>query len=93
MNPFQSESFDQTAQIAEHCFSYLVGNPEELSQFMQFAGLSPDALRKGIGTAELNAGMLDYFVQNESALMAMCANAGLNATHVMNVWQRANKRD
>lgn len=93
MNPFQDEKPDESAAIAEQCFSYLVGNPDELSQFMQFAGLSPEAIRAGLGTRELNFGMLDYFAQNESALMAMCANASISATRFMNVWQRLNRSD
>ena len=78
------------AQLGEQCLNYLIGNPEELARFMEYAGLSPNALRAGLGSPDLARGMFDYVVHNESVLLAMCANAGLNAANVMRVWQRMN---
>lgn len=77
-------------QIADACFAYLVADPEELARFMDFAGLSPDGLRKAVGSETLTHGLIDYFAQNESALLAMCANSGLAAERVMRAWHRLN---
>lgn len=84
---------DDAAEIevlASACLAYLIGNPEELSRFMDHAGLDGDALRKSVGSRELSLGMFDFFAQNESALLAMCANAEINANRFMGAWQRLN---
>lgn len=77
--------------LGDACMTYLIANPEELSRFMTHSGLDGNALRNSIGTKELAVGLLDYFAQNESALLAMCANAGLNADRFMRIWQQYNQ--
>lgn len=81
---------DQISALGSKCMDYLVGNPEELSNFMTHAGISPDALRENFASREIAIGAIDYFAHNESALLAMCANAGFNATTFMGVWHRFN---
>lgn len=77
--------------LADACFTYLIGDPEELSRFMSHAGFDGDALREAVGSEALSLGMFDYFAQNESALLAMCANAGLTAERFMRTWHRHNQ--
>ena len=69
---------------------YLIGNPEQLSHFMTHAGITPDTLRTNFGSRETALGVMDYFAQNESALLAMCANAGIDVSEFMSAWQRLN---
>lgn len=76
--------------LGDACMTYLIANPEELSNFMTFAGLDGDALRENIGTKTFALGLMDYFAQNESALLAMCANASISTEHFMRTWQRHN---
>lgn len=76
--------------LADSCFSYIVSEPEELMNFMKYAGYSPDTIQKAVGTEALNLALLDYFASNESALMAMCAAGNLTPERFMNVWQRLN---
>lgn len=76
--------------IGAACMTYLIANPEELSRFMNYAGIDSDTLRQTIGSRELANGMMDYFAQNESALLAMCANANISADAFMRLWQRQN---
>lgn len=80
----------QLAAIGEACFSFLVSHPETLSHFMQTTGMGANELREKLDSAELRDGMLDYFVTNEPALLAMCANANLSAEQVTRLWQRRN---
>jgi len=81
---------DEMEMIANACLAYLVSDTEELSRFMLHAGLDNDSLRISVGSEHLTLGMLDYFAQNEPALLAMCANAGLSAQRFMRTWQKLN---
>ena len=76
--------------FAEACLSYLISAPEELARFMDYAGIDGDGLRQSVGSPGLAAGLLDYFAQNEAALLAMCANSGLDASRFMHIWQKMN---
>lgn len=81
---------DQIIALGGKCMDYLLGNPEELSNFMTHAGITPDALRTNFQSRDIAIGAMDYFAHNESALLAMCANAGINASTFMSAWQRHN---
>jgi Protein of unknown function (DUF3572) len=76
--------------LTEACLAYLIGAPDELARFMDQTGLDGEALRKTIGSRSLALGLMDYFAQDEAALLAMCANAGLSAERFMRTWQRLN---
>jgi len=89
MNEYQIES-GETEALAEACLGYLISDPEELGRFMTHAGLDGDALRQAVGSKSLALGMFDYFAQNESALLAMCANSGVTAERFMRTWHRLN---
>lgn len=84
------QSDDEVKTLADACFAYLISDPEQLSHFMGLTGMDSDSLRKSIGSESLSAGLLDYFAQNEPALLAMCANAGLSTDRFMRSWQRLN---
>jgi hypothetical protein len=75
---------------AELCLNQLVEDPAELSRFMDQAGLSPDALRRAIGTRSFAAGIIDYVASNEPLLLAVCANAGIKPETFMRVWHELN---
>jgi hypothetical protein len=77
--------------LAEACLGYLAENPEELLAFMQFAGLDPAGLRRAVGSASFERGLIDYFASNEPILLALCANAGFPPEQFMRVWHRLNQ--
>jgi len=72
------------------CLGYLAENPAQLAEFMGVTGYSPAALRRVAGTPELDAGLIDYFAQNEALLLALCANGNLKPEQFMRVWARLN---
>ena len=78
------------APLADACLGYLAENPDELLAFMQYAGLDPDALRRAVGSPDLQRGLIDYFASNEPILLALCANSGLSPEQFMRVWHRLN---
>ncbi len=79
------------AELAALCLDHLAQNPDQLAEFMGITGLSPDGLRSGIGTASFQRGLLDYLVQNEPLLLAVCACPfAMQPETVMRVWARLN---
>ena len=77
--------------LAELCLQYLAENPEELANFMGYAGYDPEGLRRSIGSAQLRAGLLDYVAENEPILLAICANASIAPERFMGIWHRLNR--
>ncbi len=85
-----TETEDELDTLADACLTYLVANPEELARFMNHAGYDGDALRNSLGSRGMSLGLLDYFAQNESVLLAMSANSGIGAERLMRTWHRLN---
>lgn len=81
------------AELAEICLNHLAQNPEQLAEFMGITGLSPDGLRRAIGTRSFSSGLLDYVVQNEPLLLAVCEASALKPETVMGVWAKLNRAD
>ena len=79
-----------TGTLADTCLGFLAENPEELLRFMEFAGYDPASLRRSVGSAQLQRGLIDYFASNESILLALCANAGITPDAFMRVWHKLN---
>ncbi len=80
-----------TAQeLADICLGHLVQDPEQLVDFMGITGLSPDGLRSALGTASFARGIIDYVVQNEPLLLAICDANALKPDTVMRVWVKLN---
>ena len=50
-------------------------------------------LRKAVGGDMLARGLIDYFAQNESLLLALCANARIAPESFMRVWHRLNRSE
>jgi len=75
-------------KMADAGLSFLLNDPEELLRFMNIAGYSADSLRGAISSPELELAILSYFSSNEPALLAMCANSGVNASDFMRSWNQ-----
>jgi len=76
--------------VGEACLGWLAADVNELERFMALAGYSPQRLRESVGTRALAEGLIDYFGRNESLLLALCANAGMDTTRVMRLWHALN---
>jgi hypothetical protein len=78
------------AALAELCLGQLAENPDQLTDFMGFAGYSPAGLRSAIGSAQLQTGLIDYFASNEPLMLALCANGGVTPEAFMRIWHQLN---
>lgn len=81
---------EETALLGAHCLDYLLSDTEELARFMNISGYSPQTLRDSIDSVELQSALLSYFANNEAALLAMCANAGIKTSRFMTCWGQQN---
>jgi hypothetical protein len=77
-------------ELADLCLTHLAQNPEQLADFMGIAGLSPNGLRKVLGTKSFALGLLDYVVQNEALLVAISQANAMRPETVMRVWAKHN---
>lgn len=69
-----AENSEVHGQIALAALEYLASNEEEMGQFLALSGLDAGELREVANTREFQAGLLDYFLHNESALISFCEN-------------------
>ncbi|MFD2646319.1 DUF3572 family protein [Devosia albogilva] len=91
--PRSDSANPRVSDLADSCLSFLAEHPEELMAFMQVAGLDPEALRRSVGTPDLQHGLIDYFAANEPILLALCANAGITPEQFMQVWHQQNRSE
>lgn len=89
MSPMQPHP-QEVADLADLCLAQLAENPEQLADFMAFAGYSPQALRTAVGTVAFAHGLIDYVAQNETLLLTVCSNAGMKPESFMRVWHKLN---
>lgn len=81
---------EELIAVGDACLSWLAADVNELERFMALAGYSPQRLRESVGTEALAEGLVDYFGRNESQLLAMCANSGIDVSRVMRLWHGLN---
>jgi hypothetical protein len=72
------------------CLGHLAEDPQQLAEFMNLTGMSPQDLRNAVGSHGLARGLVDYFAGNEPLMLALCANNGLRPEQFMRVWSRLN---
>ena len=84
------ESQPTLQELSDLCLNHLAQNPEQLADFMGIAGISPDGLRKALGTKSFALGLLDYVVQNEPLLLGISQAASVKPETIMRVWARHN---
>jgi hypothetical protein len=67
---------DQASVVALEALAYIAAEEAALLRFIQFAGVSPDQLRRAAGEPETQAGVLDFVLSDESLLLAFCDACG-----------------
>lgn len=73
----------ETAQeLAVRAFVFLALDVDRARRFAAESGLSPENLRAAAETPEFLQGVLDYFLRDESLLLAFSANCGVDPADV-----------
>jgi hypothetical protein len=70
-------SGETAATVALRALAHIAADPAQLQRLMENSGLSADELRARAADPALLAGVLDFLLADESALLAFCATAGL----------------
>lgn len=67
---------DQAEMIAVDALAHLAGDEEQLSRFIAISGMAPEDLRAAANEPSALAGVLEFFVQFEPALIAFAEQSG-----------------
>ena len=72
----------EAEEIAVRGLGFLAGEPEALGRFLALTGIGPADLRQAAAEPGFLAGVLEFFMEDESLLLAFATNAGLRPTMV-----------
>ncbi len=75
---------DHAESIALLALQFLAGDTALMAQFFGATGMAPDDLRQASSSAEFQAGLLDFFLHDEPALLAFAASCDLAPEKVRN---------
>ena len=68
---------EQAETLAIGALTYLASQPEALGRFLSLAGIGPASLRTAAAEPGFLAGLLDYFLANETLLVDYARGAGI----------------
>lgn len=71
---------DEAQGIAIRGLQFLVGEPEALGRFLALTGIGPADVRAAARQPEFLTGVLEFFLEDESLLLAFAAQEGLRPT-------------
>lgn len=77
-----STSRQQAEFIAVKGLQYLAGDEEQLNRFLSITGCDVQSLRENAQSPEFLAGILEFFLGNESTLLAFCAEHSINPAEI-----------
>ncbi|MFZ1812990.1 MAG: DUF3572 domain-containing protein [Rhizobiaceae bacterium] len=69
--------------LAIRGLQYLAGDAEQLDRFLALSGVALDDLRLSATSPDFLSGVLDFFLSDETTLLAFSANAGCDPGDVM----------
>ena len=73
-------SLDEAESLAIRALGFLASEPEELGRFLALAGLGPETIRNAAEDPLFLAGVLEFFMENESLLLVFCARENVRPT-------------
>lgn len=68
---------DAAETLAITALGYLASDAHHLERFLSLSGLQPTELRKAAASSGFLAGVLDFFLEDESLLLAFAADQSL----------------
>jgi hypothetical protein len=75
-------SREEAEGVAIGGLAFLAGDPEALGRFLAIVGIGPEMLRKAAAEPGFLGGVVDYFLGNESLLIAYAQHAGIPPEHI-----------
>jgi hypothetical protein len=74
--------------IAIGALSFLAGQPEELSRFLNLCGIDPADLRQSATDPAFLGGLLDFFLQDEALLLVFAEASGIDPAAISTARRR-----
>ena len=75
-------SVDEAEGLAISALSYLAGNPDALGRFLSLSGIGPADLRMAAREPGFLAGVLEFFLADESLLLSFVEEAQIRPTMI-----------
>ena len=75
-------SVEAAEELAISALAYLAGNPEVLGRFLSLTGIGPADLRAAAREPGFLSGVLEFFLADESMLLAFVEDAQVRPTMV-----------
>ncbi len=75
-------SVDAAEELAISALAYLAGNPDALGRFLSLSGIGPADLRVVAREPGFLAGLLEFFLADESLLLSFVEEAQVRPTMV-----------
>lgn len=75
-------SAEAAEELAVKALGYLAGNPEALGRFLSLTGIGPGDIRAAAREPGFLAGVLEFFLADESLLLAFVEEMRLRPTMV-----------
>ena len=75
-------------EIAIAALGFLAGDDERLSRFLALTGIDPASIRQQIGDPLFQLAILDHVFEDESLLLAFCAEIKMDPARLVQIHQR-----
>jgi len=75
-------SVDEAEGLAISALSYLAGNPDALGRFLSLSGIGPADLRMAAREPGFLAGVLEFFLADESLLLSFVEEVQIRPTMI-----------
>jgi hypothetical protein len=73
---------EEAEGIAISGLQFLVGNPESLGRFLALTGIGPGDIRAAAQEPGFLSGVLEFFLEDESLLLAFASSASIRPTMI-----------
>ena len=76
--PAKLKSKDDAETIALQVLAFLLADDTQSSRFLALTGITPDDLRQGATSPEIQTAAFDYILSDEGLLLTFCQQAGID---------------
>lgn len=80
--PGKSLSVEEAQGIATEALLQLSQDPEQIGRFLAFSGIGPQMIREAAEEPGFLAGVLEFYMMDETLLLAFCENARIRPTMI-----------
>ena len=81
-NPNLKSGFPDPEGVALRALAWLLSDERRARRFLDLTGLTPEELRSGIGTAEMQGSVLDFLAAHEPDLVAAADALGIEPAEI-----------